>query len=507
MSTIYLQVDSFVGKERYRVARVIGRGGFGAVYLVEDTECDDNLFALKELLNKFKDPDELEAVKHMFNQEAGLLSRLNHPAIPRITDFFVEKDRLYVVMEYVEGKTLADHIDLKILPRENDVIEFALQMADVLSYLHSQKPDPVVFRDVKPENIMVGYDRRIYLIDFGLARLFDSAKKQDTIICLSQGYAPPEQYPAESGIPGAQGKTDPRSDIYALGATLHHLTTGRDPRARPFYFPSVRDLNNSVSEDLDEIILRCVEYDQEKRYQDVDGISRDLLKIIKKQSFLSRKEDMYSVGLRYEEEKNYEEALFIYKELLELTPEDGLVHYRIGKCYENMGLPDMSRKYLDNYSEFEARREKPLCPYCGQELAEKIASCFNCKNKIKICLKCRMLNREAALFCRICGGQKFDVIRHIESKYKPVTLRLNIKLYKYAIKKNPEEGDYYLGLGETYDAMDKPRKALMSYEKYLSIVKNGNKRDVVAGRVEEIKKSQDATMVDSRDWLTDSEVF
>ena len=503
----YLPIDSYAGGDRYRVTGVIGKGGFGAVYLVEDTEYDDRLLALKEVLSKFKDRDELECVEHMFYQEAGLLSSLKHPAIPGITDFFVENDRLYVAMEYIEGRTLADYIDMKIKPSDEEVIEFALQLTDVLSYLHNHKPNPVVFRDVKPENIMIGYDKRIYLIDFGLARLFDAAKKQDTIICLSQGYAPPEQYPAESGIPGAQGKTDTRADIYAFGATLHHLITGRDPRTKPFYFPPVRELNLNISQDLEDIISRCLEYSPDKRYENVDVIGEELLKIIKKKNFNSRKEDMYSLALKYEKEENFEESLFLYKELLELDPEDITLHYKIGKCYEKMGLFEMARKYLDCYGRQENMKKELTCPHCENVLKEPVNICPSCHKSVKLCMKCKILNRPGARFCRVCKGEKFDLLQPSKSKYKPVTLRLNIKLYKDAIKKFPGEAEYYLGLGETYDELDKPLRAVSSYQKYLSLMPEGEHRERIEKRVGEIKKTHDVTMVDSREWLIDSVIW
>jgi len=182
----YLPIGSFIGEKQYKIIDLLGKGGFGAVYLVQDNKGEGKYWALKELSNKFTDQREQEYVAHMFYQEAELLASLEHSSIPRIIDFFIEENRLYVVMEYIEGSTLADFIDLGQYPPEEEILELTFQITDVLDYLHSHKPKPIIFRDIKPENLMIGADNRVYLIDFGLARLFDAGKQQDTIICLSQ---------------------------------------------------------------------------------------------------------------------------------------------------------------------------------------------------------------------------------------------------------------------------------------------------------------------------------
>lgn len=498
-----LPLNSFIGKKGYKVVGLLGQGGFGAVYLVQ--EPGDNVIyrALKELSDKFQTQEEQVYVEHMFYREVELLASLKHHGIPGITDFFIENSRLYVVMEFIQGVTLADFIESGKYPPEEEIIELIFQLAEVLDYLHSQKPRPIIFRDIKPANIMIGEDNKVYLIDFGLARLFDAGKKQDTIICLSQGYAPPEQYPVESGIPGALGKTDVRSDIYALGATLHHLITGRDPRVKPFYFPSIRELNQEMSEGLAKIIARSVAYDPSKRFPSVKKLTEELFILLKKTNFKSRREEMLTACLKYEEEGNFEEALFLYKELIEIEPEDATVYYKIGLCYDKMGLSEMAEKYLSSYRHIDQERTENLCPYCKEIITVRVNYCTNCKNPVKVCSDCNVFNRESARFCRVCGSQKFEQEIVEKKNYAPLSIRLNIKLYQDAIKLCPEEKELFLGLGETYEALGKPLKALKYYKEFVSSVEEHPEKFFIINKIQELQKGTDSTIIDNRNWLAE----
>jgi serine/threonine protein kinase len=258
--------------ERYRIVRVLGKGGMGAVYLVEDVKLYGKLWAVKELLERFVDVDERAESVAQFQQEAKILVGLRHPNLPQIVDAFEAKGRHYLVMEYVEGQTLEEM--LKQSPdgvfTEARVLEWAAQICDVLNYLHSHKP-PVIFRDLKPANIMITPEGRVKLIDFGVARLFDPSKGTDTLKMGTVGYAPPEQY-------AGQGQTTPRSDVYALGATLYELLTGDNPEAHPFVFRSVRDVNRQVSTQTSLTIDKAVQLDPNARFSSALAMKASLAK-------------------------------------------------------------------------------------------------------------------------------------------------------------------------------------------------------------------------------------
>ena len=245
---------------RYRIVKKLGQGGMGAVYQAQDTRLAGKLWAIKEMSDAaLATPAERQQAVLAFQQEAKMLANLNHPNLPKVVDFFSEGGNEYVVMEFVEGDTLEQRIDQALGPLpETQVLPWADQLCDVLDYLHSRQP-PVIFRDLKPANVIVEPGDRIKLIDFGIARHFTPGKKLDTTAFGTAGYAPPEQY--------GKGQTDARSDIYALGATLHHLLTGRMPSPASFAFPPVRTLSPAVSTATAEAIARAVETDPARRWQ------------------------------------------------------------------------------------------------------------------------------------------------------------------------------------------------------------------------------------------------
>ncbi|MHC9542678.1 MAG: protein kinase [Vulcanimicrobiota bacterium] len=247
--------------DRYQIRSVIGSGGMGAVYLARDMRLPDKQWAVKEIWNAYTNLKQREEASTSFNREAEILSRLDHPGIPRIADYFSFRDREYLVMEYAEGRSLQDILEERKEPfSEDEAVDIALQICEVLIYLHNQKPDPVIFRDLKPSNIIVSPQGRVKLVDFGIARFFHRDKVTDTIHMGTVGYAPPEQF-------GGKGGTDPRSDLYTLGATLHFLVTLRDPQdSPPFSFPPVRELNPAVSPQLENLVATLLQYDRACRY-------------------------------------------------------------------------------------------------------------------------------------------------------------------------------------------------------------------------------------------------
>jgi tRNA A-37 threonylcarbamoyl transferase component Bud32 len=256
---------------RYAIEEVVGRGGMGVVYRAQDSRLDSQV-AVKEMRERDLSDEDRETAVLQFEREAKLLAQLRHGNLPRVTDYFVEGDHCYLVMEFVVGKTLDSLLQAsqgQPLPLEY-VLDWAVQLAEVLSYLHSQDP-PIVFRDLKPANIMLQQDGTVKLIDFGIARRFHEGATKDTLLYGSPGYSPPEQY--------GRAQTDPRSDIYALGATLHHLATGRDPASTPFKFPSARSVNPEVPPSLDAFLARCLEMEEQKRVQNAAEARSILLAI------------------------------------------------------------------------------------------------------------------------------------------------------------------------------------------------------------------------------------
>ncbi len=207
--------------ERYKLVREIGQGGFGVVYLAEDGQWNHRQVAIKQInIGKLSVRESIDATDS-YNREVTLLSKLKHPRLPRIYDHFTDPEHWYLVIDYIEGQTLEAYVQAtpgKALPVKK-AITIGIQVCDVLNYLHTQKP-PIIFRDVKPANIMHTSSGQIYLIDFGIARHFEPGRARDTGPLGSPGYAAPEQY--------GKTQTTTHTDIYGLGATLQTLLTGKD---------------------------------------------------------------------------------------------------------------------------------------------------------------------------------------------------------------------------------------------------------------------------------------
>lgn len=248
---------------KYEILKEIGRGGMSIVYLAMDKRLNKQ-WAVKEIRKKGSGKNE-EIVVNSLLAEANMMKRLDHPSLPRIVDIIDNGVTIYVVMDYIEGESLDKILNEYGAQPEEMVVNWAKQLCDALSYLHSQKP-PIIYRDMKPANVMLKPEGNIKIIDFGIAREYKEQKLADTTVLGTKGYAPPEQY---------SGQTDPRSDIFALGMTMHHLLTGVDPRNGEPYAP-VRQWNPELSEGIETIIDRCVEPAAENRYQSCADLLYDL---------------------------------------------------------------------------------------------------------------------------------------------------------------------------------------------------------------------------------------
>lgn len=224
----------------------------GSVYLANDTRLPRQ-WALKELIQNTQDESERIQAEQSFVAEAQILSGLNHPSLPRVVDFFQENGRHYLVMDYVEGTTLEQLLEKGPLS-VGETIRLGVQMCEALEYLHGQA-QPVIFRDLKPANIILTKTGKPMLVDFGIARVFRQGAGSDTRALGTPGYAAPEQY--------GRGQSDHRTDLYALGATLHHCLSGSDPGESPFQFLAL----TGASEELNHLILRAVSLKPEDRFQ------------------------------------------------------------------------------------------------------------------------------------------------------------------------------------------------------------------------------------------------
>lgn len=257
-------------KGRYRLLKAAGTGGFGIVYQAEDTQAKNQIVAIKTITQSSLKPEELQEATEAFQREAYLLAGLNHPNLPHIYDSFREAGGWYLVMEFINGETLEER--LNTLPANrlpvHDALQIGLQLATVLDYLHTHQP-PIIFRDLKPANVMLTASGHIYLIDFGIARLFKPGQTKDTILIGTPGYLAPEGY--------GKTQTTPRSDLYSLGATLHHLLSGIDPTQQPFRYAPLAIENPAR---LAPLIAQMVQMDEHSRPASAREVSRALQQML-----------------------------------------------------------------------------------------------------------------------------------------------------------------------------------------------------------------------------------
>lgn len=260
-----------ISQNRYTLLHILGQGGMGKVYLAQDNRLGEREVAIKELSTTHIPPSERETQLQTFRQEAMILGKLRHPGIASVSDFFFETGNAFLVMEYVPGQTLR-HL-LQQQPNHQlsmeQTVDFTNQLCHVLGYLHRQQP-PLIFRDLKPENVMVQPDGQLKLIDFGIARVFKSTQQRDTVSMGTPGYASPEHY--------GHGQTDPRSDIYSLDIVLHEMLTGQDPSHWTHFMPL--DWGNITATsrlpNLKAVVHKATQVDPTLRYQSVLALQANL---------------------------------------------------------------------------------------------------------------------------------------------------------------------------------------------------------------------------------------
>ena len=308
---------------RYLIQGVVGVGGMGAVYRARDMHFPNvtKRVAVKEMINQVRDPTIRETMVRNFEREANLLATLEHPAIPKIYDYFTQNDRSYLILEFIDGKDLeALLVDTKGFFTESQIVSWALELCDVLSFLHHHLPEPIVFRDMKPSNVMIDQRGHIILVDFGIAKTFQTGQKGTMI--GTEGYSPPEQYKGEAG---------PLSDIYALGATLHHLLTRRDPRLEaPFSYNErpIRSMNPSVSLELETVVNTALQYNPENRYPSAEAMKEALLMVARKTGILTQ---MHAFSNEYAGIQDSDKLVWTFEAEDEIrgspVAQDGIVYF------------------------------------------------------------------------------------------------------------------------------------------------------------------------------------
>lgn len=268
LGTGLLPQDSLLNK-RYRILKLVGTGGMGAVYKAEDTRFGDRLVAVKEMRQSSLSPQELEVATEQFKIEANMLARLQHPSLPRIYEHFLAGNRWYLVMDFIDGETLDERLrrtpGRKLPPPE--VVEIGIQLCKVLDYLHKLQP-PVIFRDLKPSNVMLTREGHLYLIDFGIARIFKPGQAKDTKAYGSIGYSAPEQFDRE--------QTTDQADIYSLGITLHEMLSGNIPMRTPFNMPPLQFVAQPALERLSALITQMMALDKNKRPVSMEKVKQEL---------------------------------------------------------------------------------------------------------------------------------------------------------------------------------------------------------------------------------------
>jgi len=255
-------ISGYMINEKYEVIKVLGRGGMGTVYLCKDIRLD-KFWAIKEI--KKDNKQEID-----FLSEPNILRKLNHPGVPRIVDIIYEEDKIYMVEDYIEGCTLKTYVKEGRLTDTESICKVTLGICNIISYLHRLNP-PIIYRDLKPSNIMITPEENVVLIDFGISKIFITEKNEDTIKLGSNGYAAPEQY--------GHGKCCKETDVYGAGMVLYFMTTGKMPTTP---LEPLMDENYDINIDCDlvRIIKKCVQIDIRDRYSSIEELSNEIVKFI-----------------------------------------------------------------------------------------------------------------------------------------------------------------------------------------------------------------------------------
>ena len=460
-------------KHRYRILNQLGQGGMGAVYKAEDTQLGNRLMAVKEMSQSSLSPQELIEATNAFKNEALLLAGLMHPNLPRIYDHFTDGGRWYLVMDFIAGETLADHLDQvqEGSLRVDEVLDIGIQLCTVLDYLHNRQP-PIIFRDLKPVNVMLTPDGHLYLIDFGIARHFKPGQAKDTEPLGTVGYAAPEQY--------GKVQTSASADIYSLGATLHQLLSGNDPSENPLQFAP---LHQAGSSRLEALIMQMVETNKDKRPTSMTAVKQELQSIrmqrmavqenpTQPMPVLSRttlatsssgkaqkastktKKQWLNEGKAHHHAGRYQEALATYEHTIQLDPDFPLVYNARGHV-----LYDLKR-----HSEALVAFERAI------QLDPNFAPPYNGKGNVLFNLKrytealaaydhALQLNPNLAHAYMGKGNALSQLKRYPEA----------LVAFEHAIQLNPDLALAYNGKGNTLSHLQRHAEALTAYDRAIQL--------------------------------------
>ncbi len=320
-------------RQRYRIVTPVGKGGFGAVYQGQDTQLANRLVAIKEMSQRGLTPEELQEATTAFERETHLLAALSHPNLPSVYEYFSEHGRTYLVMEFIQGETLEGVLSQASGGKlgVEEALSIGVQLCTVLEYLHTRQP-PIIFRDLKPSNVLITSERHLYLIDFGIARHFKPGQGRDTVAFGSPGYAAPEQY--------GKAQTTVQADIYSLGATLHHLLSGHDPSLSPFLFAP---LHLSECPDLGMLIGRMLEQDVKKRPVSMAAVKQELERLATPAAAspppVKTPEQWMEEAEAYFADERYDEALAAFEQVTILDPTQAEAFVGKGEALNALELP------------------------------------------------------------------------------------------------------------------------------------------------------------------------
>ena len=446
-------------RQRYRVLAQVGKGGFGAVYKAADTQLGHRVVAVKEMSQAGLSSQELSEATESFQREAMLLASLKHPNLPRVYDQFIEEGRWYLVMEFIEGETLETLLDQRggRLPLE-EALHLAQELCAALGYLHTRQP-PVIFRDLKPSNVMLTPDQQMYLIDFGIARHFKPGQVKDTIAFGSPGYAAPEQY--------GKAQTTPRADVYGLGALLHQLVTGDDPSDSPFRFAPLPLMCPAA---LQTLLRRMVDLEEEKRPESMAEVGQELSRVAgmlasgqwssstgaltvatspptlspkTKEQWLEDGNDHCTAG-------RYETALAAFNVAIQLDPDYGDAYVNKGVALHGL------RRYHEAVDTYQ----------CGLQLSPDDASAYQ---NLGLSLSALKRHEEALeaydraiqlhptrVKAYTCKGMELRALRRYEEAITTCDLILQL---------TPDDADVYAWKGDLFARLKRYEEAMLAYER------------------------------------------
>ena len=336
---------------KYEILKEIGRGGMSIVYLARDNRLNKQ-WAVKEMKNDGS--KSTETLLKGLEREANILKNVDHPVLPRIVDIINSRGTIYVVMDFIEGTNLGDILKQEGAQNQEDVIEWGRELASALDYLHSMDP-PIIYRDMKPANVMLRPEGGVKLIDFGTAKEYTIENNADTTALGTRGYAAPEQFGDAQG----RGiyKTDARTDIYNLGATMYHMVTGMNPCEPPYEIKPIRQWNPALSTGLEQIILKCTQPNPNDRYQSCSELLYAL-------DHYTELDDSYK--------KSNKKKVIIFGACAALTIISGIVSI--------IGLSGMRRVERENYSAYIEKGNDYKRSKQYPEAAEEYKKAFDLKD-------------------------------------------------------------------------------------------------------------------------------